>query len=840
MKRRTKVSALAILAVIAVALAAWLWSPRVIEGVVRGALEARGLANVSVDMARPGVDRARLSYLAFDLDDGSTSVRAEGIDVAYSPGGLLDGRIERLAIQSLHIARNGTAAAAAPLALPVALPDFDPAPALAALPAEGITVSRVDVAPGGDGVTWPPFSLRIMRGDDAGSALAVATPLAAAASDRAVEIVIDRDGSINGAMAWEDVSASPALEFSLSRDTGTDAWSGRVSGEAAAVSEWMAPMADIGLPPVSCAIESSLRLAENPLDALRVDVDLSGCRAGESGFDGGSLRARFMRTEAGMASVAPARMSVEGLMVPGFSTRSAVLSSGVAIDFADGTVSLPAGATLRAAGWVAGEFKAGELDARLRESVRLQAGGGDGRAVVDIASARIDWRGETLMLSDTVVDIPLDGGESPLPSVHVGEAAMAWGEFRLGAQAIEVRPGTASVTVRAPQAGVSGAAATATIDNVDIVVTTAGQDAETLTAKADAVVVESGAYRAALTAWVGGASWRGGDVVADFDARLADAVPLKGRLRMPAGMPGGSIDIEAAAVTFGEDIERASRLVQGLPAGVDLVNGRAGFDVNIAWDDDLRASARIMLDAVGGVAQDIYFSDATTTLELELYPVLRTFEPARVTVAAIDYGLALSAIEAGVSVEGMVDGVVAVTATDVRAEAFGGSVRVPRYETGAERVDVMLEGIDLAGLVGEGRFPGLSMSGRVGGRVPVEFRDDGLYINRGLIESDGGGVLHYDPGDVGAGSGAEILFKALKQFEYSVLRVEPSYRPDGTLVLGIHMQGTSEEIGRAQPIHFNVNVEQNLLRLLESLRLVDGLNEQIDRRVQQYYERQRP
>lgn len=839
MKRGTKVSALAILAVIAAALAAWVWSPGVIERVVRDALEARGLENVSVRMGRPGVDGVRLSHVSFDLDDGATSARAEGIDVAYRAGGLLDGRIERVAVESLRLTRRGMDAVAAPLALPAALPGFDPVPLLAALPADGITVSRFTVAEDGGDSTWPGFSLRITRGADAASALAVATPLDPAAADRAVEVVIDRAGRVTGALAWDDVSAAPALEFSLSRDAGADAWAGRGNGEVAAVFNWLAPLLDDRLPPASCRVEFAARLAENPLDALHVDVDVSACHVGAARFAGGSVRARFMRTANGVASITPARVSLETLNAPGLSARSVVLTSGVDVDFAAAALSLPRGATLRAAGLAAGELEAGEISGRLRDSVRLAPGGTADPAVVDVDNARLVWRGDVLELTDTAVDLSLDGAGWALSAVHVGDATMTLNDTSLRARSIDVRPGAATVAVRAPRASVSTAEATASIDNVSVDVSLGGKEAESLSATADAVVVESGGYRAVLAGWSGRASWRGGDITADFDARLADAMPVSGRLRMPAGTPGGSVTIEAAPVTFGEAVDRASRLVDGLPDGIDLVNGRAGFDASVSWDEAFRASARIELDGVGGVAEDVYFSDASATLDLELYPVLRTTKTARVTIAAIDYGLVLADVEAIIGIEGRVDGAPSVVATDVRAAAFGGIVRVPRYETGVDRFDVLIDAIDLAGLVGEDRFPGLSMSGRVSGRVPVEFGDDGLYINQGLIESDGGGVLHYDPGNVGAGSGAEILFKALKEFEYSVLRVEPSYRPDGTLILGIHMEGTSEEIGRAQPIHFNVNVEQNLLKLLESLRLVDGLNEQIDRRVQQYYERQR-
>ncbi len=53
----------------------------------------------------------------------------------------------------------------------------------------------------------------------------------------------------------------------------------------------------------------------------------------------------------------------------------------------------------------------------------------------------------------------------------------------------------------------------------------------------------------------------------------------------------------------------------------------------------------------------------------------------------------------------------------------------------------------------------------------------------------------------------------------------------------LRLQGNNPDYESGREINLNINVQQNMLKLLESLRYVDGLNEVLDQRVQQFYQR---
>jgi hypothetical protein len=68
------------------------------------------------------------------------------------------------------------------------------------------------------------------------------------------------------------------------------------------------------------------------------------------------------------------------------------------------------------------------------------------------------------------------------------------------------------------------------------------------------------------------------------------------------------------------------------------------------------------------------------------------------------------------------------------------------------------------------------------------------------------------------------------------MNVFPEYQPDGTLKLRLEIKGNNLLVENGRPIHLNLNLEQNVLQLLESLRYVDGLSGTIDEKVQQLFQ----
>ena len=52
----------------------------------------------------------------------------------------------------------------------------------------------------------------------------------------------------------------------------------------------------------------------------------------------------------------------------------------------------------------------------------------------------------------------------------------------------------------------------------------------------------------------------------------------------------------------------------------------------------------------------------------------------------------------------------------------------------------------------------------------------------------------------------------------------------------LEIRGNNPEVEQGRPINVNINLEQNLLKLRESVRYTDGLNDEIDEKVRAFYQ----
>ena len=79
----------------------------------------------------------------------------------------------------------------------------------------------------------------------------------------------------------------------------------------------------------------------------------------------------------------------------------------------------------------------------------------------------------------------------------------------------------------------------------------------------------------------------------------------------------------------------------------------------------------------------------------------------------------------------------------------------------------------------------------------------------------------------------KLVTDALEDFHYDVLSSSLDYDPSGTLRLGMRLQGQNPAIEQGRPIHFNINLEEDIPTLLASLQLTDKVSYIIQQRIQQ-------
>jgi hypothetical protein len=130
----------------------------------------------------------------------------------------------------------------------------------------------------------------------------------------------------------------------------------------------------------------------------------------------------------------------------------------------------------------------------------------------------------------------------------------------------------------------------------------------------------------------------------------------------------------------------------------------------------------------------------------------------------------------------------------------------------------------------------VSGEGRLKGELPVHVRGGALSVTGGIIASmPPGGTLKLAP-SVGAATGQpglDFALDALTDYRFTSLESTVDYAEDGELKLGVSLKGSNPKVEKGRPIHYNLNVTQNVLDLVRSLRADRSVTEKLERRVTQ-------
>ena len=150
-----------------------------------------------------------------------------------------------------------------------------------------------------------------------------------------------------------------------------------------------------------------------------------------------------------------------------------------------------------------------------------------------------------------------------------------------------------------------------------------------------------------------------------------------------------------------------------------------------------------------------------------------------------------------------------------------------------------MEQLDIQQLLHLEQQKGLEGTGVLDGVIPLRLTPTGVQVQDGrLAARPPGGVLRYRPAPDTAQEVAPAdaplsqVLQALADFHYHVLKIGVQYEEDGTLKLIARVEGKNPGWQQGRPVHFNLNVQENIPALLKSLRLVQGIEQSLEERLQ--------
>lgn len=319
----------------------------------------------------------------------------------------------------------------------------------------------------------------------------------------------------------------------------------------------------------------------------------------------------------------------------------------------------------------------------------------------------------------------------------------------------------------------------------------------------------------------------------------------------PLGKGAGMHDLEAGS---GETVFRTGRL-EFAPAGlqpealvpvlrgfVDDAAGAVSADARFAWEEEALSSAAVIL------LDDISFAGPTRAVnqtrgvngELtfsSLAPIATDGEQT-VTVAGVDLDALL--LERGEIVFDM-PGDETIRIARAFFPWFGGTLGVfdanASMASGEALAPLRVDDIDLNQVLTYFNMDGLDGEGVLSGVLPLAVRGGRAFIENGVLQSQGPGVVRYQTAAMNQAAAADrqaqIAFDLLRDLRYDTLSVKINGPLDGRLDFTLNFEGSGPVSERNQdvrlPVKYNITLDAALLELLNQANLSRDVQLQINR-----------
>jgi hypothetical protein len=155
-----------------------------------------------------------------------------------------------------------------------------------------------------------------------------------------------------------------------------------------------------------------------------------------------------------------------------------------------------------------------------------------------------------------------------------------------------------------------------------------------------------------------------------------------------------------------------------------------------------------------------------------------------------------------------------------------------------QHVAMTANGIDLAAVTKLLAIDGLSATGVVDGRLPIEINKGTASFVAGSLKARSGGVIKYT-GSAGSaasaqgGEGANLLFTALKNFNYESLEIGVDGPLLGDVTISLKLRGSNPEVYNGRSFEINIKINSQLANLIiqttQGLRIGSQLQEDLSR-----------
>jgi hypothetical protein len=340
------------------------------------------------------------------------------------------------------------------------------------------------------------------------------------------------------------------------------------------------------------------------------------------------------------------------------------------------------------------------------------------------------------------------------------------------------------------------------------------------------------------------------------DAPFREAL-VTAKFEQPLSAAPGMLHGMIGPIVFDGAERRLSKMLLGLPLSTDITEGQLTATVDASWSGGpgdsaqgfhlTSGTAKIVADKLSGHYRDYRVKEMSTTMALRTDGLMSiaTVQPVPVTIASLQTGVEVTNLATMFQARWKLpNGLPVIEVKDFYCDVLGGTVTSPgllidvakpHYQT-----TFSLRSLDLAKILSVEQQRGLLGSGTLNGTLSMTITPDGVVIEDGVVEAQPpGGVIRYLSTSEStkiiseSDSPLSLVSQALNNFHYTLLRVGVEYAADGTLDLSARLEGRNPDLKKTPPIHFNVTVQEHIPTLLKSLRLVQDIQDGVQRKFKQ-------
>jgi len=310
----------------------------------------------------------------------------------------------------------------------------------------------------------------------------------------------------------------------------------------------------------------------------------------------------------------------------------------------------------------------------------------------------------------------------------------------------------------------------------------------------------------------------------------------------------GMLSFAMKPLAFGANSLEISSLIQHLD-DTSIDNGSLDFNGMLQWDKgghnknlSLRSQCILNLSGLQGHYQKNLFADLNGQILLRSDAHGLIMEPSTISMGSLYAAVPVTDIKMRAGFRYPFNDMASVDIDGFQAKALGGSITSDHIALDLAKASnpfiVQLEHIDAEQLAKIRQQKGLLVQGYLNGTLPFNWTRDGLKMTAGELHvTQAGGLIRYQAKEsvrnlAGRGKATQMVLDILSDFHYKQMNVGADYQPDGALDLRIHLKGNNPAYERGRSVAFNFNIEENILQLLQGLRMSGRLSKALEKKVQ--------